>query len=296
MRPASLTPPAALVGVLLLTACGTAEGDGDGTADGGTPSSTACATAQPVDTTGLELDGVRVDALGGVGYDGCAALSVTNDEAKAHTYTVTLSVTSEYGEAQDSLTETVASVPPGGTVRHTLDAHQPLVTPQGQALVRILKVRSVPTDEAPAPGGPCPESGIRLTADQGDAAMGLRVVGLLLENCGTTPYRLDGYPEVDVLGEDHDVVTDVKVLDGSDDIAMSPGTDGPPRPLDLAPGESARSSLVWRNTVQAGTPVNAPYARVRAKPGADPVTVTPELDLGTTGKLGVGPWQPEAAG
>lgn len=28
-----------------------------------------------------------------------------------------------------------------------------------------------------------------------------------------------------------------------------------------------------------------------AKPGAAPVTVIPELDLGTTGKLGVGPWK-----
>lgn len=37
--------------------------------------------------------------------------------------------------------------------------------------------------------------------------------------------------------------------------------------------------------------MNAPYARVWAKPGAAPVTVIPELDLGTTGRLGVGPWK-----
>lgn len=52
--------------------------------------------------------------------------------------------------------------------------------------------------------------------------------------------------------------------------------------------ESARAGLVWRNTVEHGTAVHAPYARVRAKPGADRVTVAPEPDLGTTGRLGAG--------
>lgn len=37
--------------------------------------------------------------------------------------------------------------------------------------------------------------------------------------------------------------------------------------------------------------MNVPYVRVRAKAGADPVIVTPNLDLGTTGKLEVTPWQ-----
>nr|MDT0526073.1 DUF4232 domain-containing protein [Streptomyces sp. DSM 41633] len=49
--------------------------------------------------------------------------------------------------------------------------------------------------------------------------------------------------------------------------------------------------LVWRNTTESGTPVNVPYVQVRAKAGAEPVTVTPGLDLGTTGKLGVRPWK-----
>lgn len=42
--------------------------------------------------------------------------------------------------------------------------------------------------------------------------------------------------------------------------------------------------------------MNAPYVEVTAKPGAKPVTVTPELDLGTTGRLGVGPWKKTPAG
>lgn len=62
--------------------------------------------------------------------------------------------------------------------------------------------------------------------------------------------------------------------------------------MTLKPGERARATLVWRNTVEAGLDaVDAPYVRVRAQSGAAPVTVTPHLDLGTTGKLGVGPWK-----
>ncbi|MEU2977943.1 SpoIIE family protein phosphatase [Streptomyces hirsutus] len=58
--------------------------------------------------------------------------------------------------------------------------------------------------------------------------------------------------------------------------------------LSACGSESARAGLVWHNTVEHGTAVHAPYARVRAKPGADRVTVVPEPDLGTTGRLGAG--------
>ncbi|MFJ6776515.1 DUF4232 domain-containing protein, partial [Kitasatospora sp. NPDC091257] len=59
--------------------------------------------------------------------------------------------------------------------------------------------------------------------------------------------------------------------------------------------EGARTTLVWRNTTEAGAgdPLNAPYVRVRATPDAAPVTVVPEIDLGTTGRLGAGAWVPE---
>jgi hypothetical protein len=130
-------------------------------------------------------------------------------------------------------------------------------------------------------------------ADQGDAAMGLRVVGLHLENCGTGTYRLQGHPRVELRDEDHEPVEGVTVLKGGEAVATGTGADGPALPLALEPGERAYAGLVWRNTVEAGMPVNAPYARVWAKPGAAPVTVTPELDLGTTGRLGVGPWKKE---
>ncbi|MEU8054607.1 DUF4232 domain-containing protein [Microbispora bryophytorum] len=80
-------------------------------------------------------------------------------------------------------------------------------------------------------------------------------------------------------------------------MATSPRFDDPPQPVTLKPGQSASAGLMWRNTVTAGVgaPVNVPYVRVNAKGGARPVMVTPELDLGTTGKLGVSSWTKDEA-
>ncbi|WP_331283927.1 DUF4232 domain-containing protein [Streptomyces sp. H39-S7] len=163
----------------------------------------------------------------------------------------------------------------------------------GRSGLRISKVRSVPVDEMSPAGASCPPSGVSIYVDRGDAAMGLRAVGLHLRNCGTQTYRLNGYPQLQIADEDHQPVGSVKVLHGGSAITTSSGADGVPQPLVLQPGESAYSSLIWRNTVELGVgdSVNAPYVRVWAKPGAAPVTVIPELDLGTTGKLGVGPWK-----
>jgi hypothetical protein len=85
-------------------------------------------------------------------------------------------------------------------------------------------------------------------------------------------------------------VEGIEILDGNGDITTGAGPAEPPRPITLKPGESATAGLVGRNTTKAGTAVNVPHVRVRATAGADPVTVTPHLDLGTTGKLEVKPW------
>ena len=42
----------------------------------------------------------------------------------------------------------------------------------------------------------CPPEGVRFEVGEGDAAMGLRVLGITLVNCGTRDYRLNGYPDV----------------------------------------------------------------------------------------------------
>ncbi|MYX94736.1 hypothetical protein GT045_07895 [Streptomyces sp. SID486] len=55
----------------------------------------------------------------------------------------------------------------------------------------------------------------------------------------------------------------------------------------------ATAGLMWRDTTRSGTALDVPY--VYARPGADPVTVAPELDLGTTGRLAVRPWTKDEA-
>ncbi|MFD4574404.1 DUF4232 domain-containing protein [Streptomyces sp. NPDC058417] len=297
--------PVLAVAALLLTACGSERAAQSGAGGDRPPSRTQ------VDDPGK--DGVRITAVT-FGADSAspsaspdraysvtadslprdeisAAYEVTNDSAETLTYTVVITFISADGGAMDNQTATVRDVGPGRTVRGTVRVgFLPPGTPRVTG-ARVLKVTKVPAGEAPAEPGTCPASGVQVTADQGDAAMGLRVVGLHLHNCGTRPYTVDGYPLLEPLDEDLRPVEGVSVLKGTGEITTGLGSDGPPRPVTLAPGESATADLAWRNTTGAGTAVNAPHVRVRAKAGADPVTVTPNLDLGTTGKLGVSPWK-----
>lgn len=279
--------PLALAGVLLLAGCGAKAADA--TVDAGGP--TAPGNPSPVEVDGVAITLVRTaeDSPKPMRVE----FEVTNRGAEAMTYTVTFEVRAPSGEVLSHPETVVESVPAGRTVPGQVDVARPMAggARDGGAQVQVGEVRSVPADEAPAAGGPCPPAGVRLYADEGDAAMGLRVVGLHLENCGTGVHRLNGYPRVELLDEDHEAVTGVRIRRGGAPIASGTGADAPPRALALRPGERATTRLVWRNTVQAGEAVNAPYVRVWAKPGAAPVTVTPELDLGTTGELGVGAWQ-----
>jgi hypothetical protein len=126
--------------------------------------------------------------------------------------------------------------------------------------------------------------------------MGLRAMDMTLQNCGTGVYRVEGYPGLDLLDEDQRSVTGISVVHDSGDRApgQASASAAPPRPVTLQPGETATADLQWRNTVtEAGGPMNLPYMTVEAKPGALPVLVAPDggLDLGTTGKLRVGPWR-----
>ncbi|MBB4951539.1 hypothetical protein F4556_007074 [Kitasatospora gansuensis] len=221
----------------------------------------------------------------------CADFEVTNHEAGPLSYSIAFTFRSASGEALVTADQTVPAVGPGETVKGTAVAELARRLDGGAPRsVRIAKVRSVPGAEASAETGPCPPSGVRVFADQGAAALGLRAVGLFLENCGAGTVRLNGYPQLQLLDEQHRVVDGVQVLQGGSAIAT--GADGTPEPLALGPGERARATVVWRNTVDVGVgeAVHAPYLRVRAKADSDPVMVIPELDLGTTGRLGVGPW------
>jgi hypothetical protein len=234
---------------------------------------------------GVSTDGTAPGPGAVAGYE------VTNEGTETLTYSVVITFMSADGGAMSNQTVTVRDVGPGKTARGTVPAEE---LPPGAPRVtqaKVLQVTKVPADEAPAEPGACPPSGIRVSADKGDAAMGLRVVGLHLDNCGTRPYTVEGYPLLKLLDSDRRPVDGVTILDGSSEITTGAGADERPRPVTLGPGESATAGLVWRNTTESGTAVNVPYVQVRAKAGADPVTVTPNLDLGTTGKLGVRPWK-----
>ncbi|MFM9608702.1 hypothetical protein DF268_02445 [Streptomyces sp. V2] len=299
MRRLPLLVPALAV-LLAVTACG-AERAGDTGAGSGTGSSAP--SASPVTDPGI--DGVRItsvtlppapsprpsgdyvvrpDSLARL----TAAYEVVNQGAEAMTYTVTVSFRSASGEAMDNRTVTVNAVAPGKTVTGTTE----VIGVAGAVTAKVVDVAKVPTAEAPSTGGACPPSGVRVYADRGDAAMGLRVVGIHLENCGTTPYVLDGYPELTLLDDQYRTVDGIEILKGTGDIPMAPDS-APPTRITLEPGERARSGLAWRNTTGFGEAENVPYVRVRAKSGAAPVVISPGLDLGTTGRLGVGAWEPE---
>ncbi|KUO01091.1 DUF4232 domain-containing protein [Streptomyces caeruleatus] len=329
MPTASRTVPAAFAGVLLLAACGSqsaTQGDDAARAGGAgapvnaaalcpsgysqygslpssagdDPSVAPSGTPTPLplpSLTGPDEDGVQVTGLyaweagSGCQADYSAAFEITNSGTRKATYTVTFSFLSSSGGAVDNVEQTVQDVAPGRTVKGAVAMKGEVMHTPEVSGVDVLKVRSVPADEAPSASGPCPASGVHVYADQGDAAMGLRVVGLRLVNCGTKTYELNGYPELELLDERHGSVDGVRILQGTGRISTAVGGGDSPRPVTLRPGEAAQSTLAWRNTTGFGDPVNVPYVRVRAKSGAAPVIVQPELDLGTTGQLGVGPWQ-----
>ncbi|MFF4419861.1 DUF4232 domain-containing protein [Streptomyces sp. NPDC001549] len=126
--------------------------------------------------------------------------------------------------------------------------------------------------------------------------MGLRVADFQLVNCGTQPYVLEGYPQLSLRDNLNDPV-EVAVEHGSAGITTgTPNLDEAPRPVTLAPGQAAFFGMVWRNLVtESATPaVTARIVEVEPRPGAPRLwlRLAAPVDLGNTGKLGLGPWQP----
>lgn len=132
-----------------------------------------------------------------------------------------------------------------------------------------------------------------------DAAMGLRVMTLTLTNCGTETLQLNGYPSITLLDEDREPLT-VAVGQGSFGISSETGLDAEPQPVTVAPGASATTGLLWRNTYDDTTapPVVGVHLEIAVAVGQPSQVFTPvsprggpaTLDLGSTGKVGVGPW------
>ncbi|MFI1172459.1 DUF4232 domain-containing protein [Streptomyces melanogenes] len=293
MRPAALLVLCALTtSTVLVAGCGSEDAASGPRAASGSPT---CTSRPPVgEPSELKRDGVTI--LGqdcGPSADARTKFQVTNAESEPFAYTVSFEVLNGAGEVVSNPRRTLASVPPGRTVQDTVALGD---VPTAAARVRIGKVRAIPADEASDVSAKCPPSGMRVTTDEGDAAMGLRVVGMRLINCGTGVIRTNGYPRLELLDERRRPVTGVRILDGTGAISTAGGPDTPPRPVTLRPGETASASLMWRNTTESGAPMNIPYVRVTVKPGSPTAIVTPELDLGTTGRLGVGPWTKETKG
>jgi hypothetical protein len=143
-----------------------------------------------------------------------------------------------------------------------------------------------------APETSCPASGVAVSAGPVDAAMGARGVTLTLANCGSAPYAVEGYPGIELIDEQQQAI-DVQVLEEPDPIGS--GAVIGPAPLILAPGQRAQAVLLWRNTVEVGREATpGSYLAVTPVPGDGEQLVELAVDLGTTGRLTVGPWTQRA--
>ncbi|MCG5448369.1 DUF4232 domain-containing protein [Micromonospora hortensis] len=142
------------------------------------------------------------------------------------------------------------------------------------------------------PSAECPASGVRIRSTGGDAAMGLRALGLELVNCGEHPYQLNGYPVLHVFDEAREPIM-LRVVNGAKEITL--GFDQPPRQVTLAAGERATAVVLWRNLVTDSTVVatNGEFLTVAPAAGQPAEEVDPDgpIDLGNTGRIGVSAWK-----
>jgi hypothetical protein len=156
------------------------------------------------------------------------------------------------------------------------------------------RAEAPPWTSAPEPAGTsaCPVSGVLIRDVGGDAAMGLRVRGLRLLNCGTRPYALRGYPAVRILDVDRQPLA-LDVFNGRSVITPLESVDAPAEAITLRPGESAVATIAWRTTARDGVLIE-----VAPLPGRPSQTVDPGqmIDLGDGGRLGVGPWRRATTG
>ncbi|MEV4352669.1 DUF4232 domain-containing protein [Actinoplanes sp. NPDC049596] len=132
----------------------------------------------------------------------------------------------------------------------------------------------------------CDLTGVLISATRGDAAMGYREMSLIIRNCGSKPYAVQGRPDIVVLGKDGRPL----------DISVEPSVHYTPAPkrLVLKPGASARSVLSWRNTVtnvggysDTGTTLAVAPSETSTR---QLVPLQYSMDLGNTGRLEASPW------
>lgn len=151
----------------------------------------------------------------------------------------------------------------------------------------------------PVTAATCGPDGVRFEVGEGNAAMGLRVLGIALVNCGSRTYRLNGYPAVQALDDDR-VALKVRVVHGVTEVIGSTlPWDGPPEPVVLRPGQRASTAVAWRNTYDdvRQPPVTVRFLDIAPLPGRPSHVVHPDggLDLGDTGRIGVSAWRADRA-
>ncbi|MFC9032299.1 DUF4232 domain-containing protein [Streptomyces arboris] len=120
-------------------------------------------------------------------------------------------------------------------------------------------------DPSPTPTATeaCPASGAVVTMGEVQALLMSRAVVLTLTNCGSKPYRVDGYPSVQALGEDGERLP-VKVNPAGSKF----GRDQGPKALTLKPGATVKSMLAWVSTQEGGELVMADALELAAAPDA----------------------------
>lgn len=140
----------------------------------------------------------------------------------------------------------------------------------------------------PSSGG-CPASGFAIRAEPPEAAMGLRAMTIVLVNCGTRAYSVNGYPAIRVLDADRQPLA-VTVHHGP---SITTFDDPGPSPITLAPGDSVSAALFWRNSVtRADVPAaEGRFVEISPAAGEPPQTVPELIDLGTSGRLDVTAWR-----
>ncbi|MEU8656409.1 DUF4232 domain-containing protein [Actinoplanes philippinensis] len=157
---------------------------------------------------------------------------------------------------------------------------------------RSTPARPVPSASAVRLPDPVPRcvDGREISVGEGDAASGLRAVGIRLRNCGGDAYQIMGYPDLGVLDEDRKPL-DLRVLHGVGEVTALPPWQVEPKRLTVEPGETVHALLVWRNlTTDAETVAVGEFVSVAEKTGQPRHVLALHIDAGNTGKVAISPW------
>ncbi|MBU2668373.1 DUF4232 domain-containing protein [Actinoplanes bogorensis] len=181
-------------------------------------------------------------------------------------------------------------VPLVASCTDTWQADQGLMPTAGPGVEPSSAAPSAPGADAARnavePVSACGLIGALITAERGESAAGYREMALTVRNCGTSPYELDGRPQITVLDEDGAPMKIAVVASRHYTVA--------PKRLVLKPGTAATAVLSWRNTVTntSGWSETGASLTVATSPDGTPqlVTLPSKLDLGNTGRLEASAW------